>query len=61
MFHPGIQCLVIFCTLIRSKHWIKASPWLSGRNPREQIMPVDGDDGVFPTTGNELVRVNLCI
>ncbi|TQD79084.1 hypothetical protein C1H46_035362 [Malus baccata] len=36
------------------KHWIKASPWLSGRNPREQIMPVDGDDGVFPTTGNEL-------
>ncbi|AQK62916.1 putative helicase MAGATAMA 3 [Zea mays] len=35
-------------------HWIKASPWLLGANPRDLIMPVDGDDGFYPT-GNELV------
>uniref|UniRef100_A0A1D1XNF7 Putative helicase MAGATAMA 3 n=1 Tax=Anthurium amnicola TaxID=1678845 RepID=A0A1D1XNF7_9ARAE len=35
-------------------HWTKASPWLSGVNPRDLIFPVDGDDGFFPTTGNEL-------
>ncbi|ONI36034.1 hypothetical protein PRUPE_1G566100 [Prunus persica] len=35
-------------------HWQLASPWLSGSNPREEIMPVNGDDGFFPTTGNEL-------
>ncbi|XP_008218818.1 PREDICTED: probable helicase MAGATAMA 3 isoform X2 [Prunus mume] len=35
-------------------HWRLASPWLSGSNPREEIMPVNGDDGFFPTTGNEL-------
>jgi len=35
-------------------HWVKASPWLFGANPRDLIMPVDGDDGFYPT-GNELV------
>ncbi|KAG1369817.1 hypothetical protein COCNU_15G001830 [Cocos nucifera] len=39
-------------------HWIKASPWLSGANPRDLIMPVDGDDGFYPT-GNELVEQKL--
>ncbi|KAL9240292.1 hypothetical protein vseg_014530 [Gypsophila vaccaria] len=34
--------------------WRLASPWLIGANPRDEIMPVDGDDGFFPTTGNEL-------
>jgi hypothetical protein len=33
---------------------MKASPWLIGANPRDLIMPVDGDDGFYPT-GNELV------
>lgn len=35
-------------------HWIQASPWLNGINPRDEIMPFDGDDGFFPTTGSEL-------
>ncbi|XP_043720689.1 probable helicase MAGATAMA 3 [Telopea speciosissima] len=35
-------------------HWIQASPWLTGTNPRDDIMPIDGDDGFFPTTGNDL-------
>ncbi|XP_058098947.1 probable helicase MAGATAMA 3 isoform X2 [Magnolia sinica] len=35
-------------------HWTKASPWLTASNPRDLIMPTDGDDGFFPTTGNEL-------
>ncbi|XP_073285730.1 probable helicase MAGATAMA 3 [Primulina huaijiensis] len=35
------------------KHWEKASPWLYGINPRDQIMPINGDDGFFPTSGNE--------
>ncbi|KAL7592596.1 hypothetical protein Lser_V15G34181 [Lactuca serriola] len=35
-------------------HWAKASPWLSGINPRDAKMPKDGDDGFFPTTGNDL-------
>ncbi|XP_035540591.1 probable helicase MAGATAMA 3 isoform X4 [Juglans regia] len=35
-------------------HWALASPWLTGNNPRDNIMPIDGDDGFFPTTGNEL-------
>ncbi|KAH7518206.1 probable helicase MAGATAMA 3 isoform X2 [Ziziphus jujuba] len=35
-------------------HWGRAAPWLSGSNPRDDVMPVDGDDGFFPTTGNEL-------
>ncbi|KAJ0976868.1 hypothetical protein J5N97_012342 [Dioscorea zingiberensis] len=34
-------------------HWTKASPWLTGVNPRDMIMPIDGDDGFYPT-GNEL-------
>lgn len=34
--------------------WQKASPWLSGTNPRDAKMPQNGDDGFFPTTGNEL-------
>nr|BAJ93869.1 predicted protein [Hordeum vulgare subsp. vulgare] len=40
---------------IESKHanWMKASPWLIGANPRDMIMPVDGDDGFYPT-GNDL-------
>lgn len=35
-------------------HWEKASPWLAGTNPRDAIMPKNGDEGFFPTTGNEL-------
>ncbi|XP_024022736.1 probable helicase MAGATAMA 3 isoform X2 [Morus notabilis] len=43
-------------------HWGRASPWLGGNNPRDDIMPVDGDDGFYPTTGNELKPevVNSC-
>lgn len=40
----------------RFNHWTMASPWLSGINPRDLIMPEDGDDGYFPTSGNELVN-----
>ncbi|XP_061373164.1 probable helicase MAGATAMA 3 isoform X2 [Gastrolobium bilobum] len=36
------------------KHWGLASPWFNGINPRDSLMPKDGDDGFFPTTGNEL-------
>ncbi|KAK2400622.1 P-loop containing nucleoside triphosphate hydrolase superfamily protein [Trifolium repens] len=36
------------------RHWKLASPWLHGINPRDSLMPKDGDDGFFPTTGNEL-------
>ncbi|KAA8536513.1 hypothetical protein F0562_028990 [Nyssa sinensis] len=35
-------------------HWGKASPWLAGINPRDAKMPENGDDGFFPTSGNEL-------
>ncbi|KAK6119170.1 hypothetical protein DH2020_047102 [Rehmannia glutinosa] len=35
-------------------HWEKASPWLTSINPRDKIMPINGDDGFFPTSGNEL-------
>ncbi|XP_073133185.1 probable helicase MAGATAMA 3 [Henckelia pumila] len=35
------------------KQWKKASPWLYGINPRDEIMPINGDDGFFPTSGNE--------
>ncbi|KAL6580255.1 putative helicase MAGATAMA 3 [Orobanche minor] len=35
-------------------HWEKASPWLTCINPRDRIMPRDGDDGFYPTSGNEL-------
>ncbi|XP_062185215.1 probable helicase MAGATAMA 3 [Phragmites australis] len=37
----------------KNAHWMKASPWLLGANPRDLIMPIDGDDGFYPT-GNEL-------
>lgn len=37
----------------KKSHWFKASPWLLGANPRDLIMPIDGDDGFYPT-GNEL-------
>ncbi|KAJ7547089.1 hypothetical protein O6H91_08G068600 [Diphasiastrum complanatum] len=34
--------------------WLRASPWLgNGLNPRDAVMPLDGDDGFFPTTGNQ--------
>ncbi|KAG2399306.1 helicase MAGATAMA 3 [Vigna angularis] len=36
------------------RHWRLASPWLTGINPRDSLMPKDGDDGFYPTTGNEL-------
>ncbi|KAE8706635.1 putative helicase MAGATAMA 3 [Hibiscus syriacus] len=36
------------------KHWGRASPWLMSGNPRDLIMPIDGDDGFFPTSGNEM-------
>lgn len=39
----------------RQRHWALASPWFNGINPRDSLMPKDGDDGFFPTTGNELV------
>ncbi|KFK23045.1 hypothetical protein AALP_AAs62140U000200 [Arabis alpina] len=35
-------------------HWGRASPWIFGINPRDAIMPEDGDDGFFPTSGNDL-------
>eukprot|EP00252_Welwitschia_mirabilis_P021527 TRINITY_DN5542_c0_g1_i1.p1 TRINITY_DN5542_c0_g1~~TRINITY_DN5542_c0_g1_i1.p1 ORF type:complete len:621 (+),score=147.92 TRINITY_DN5542_c0_g1_i1:2-1864(+) len=35
------------------QQWAKASPWLLGVNPRDIVMPVDGDDGFYPTSGNE--------
>lgn len=48
----------------RYNHWLKASPWLTCNNPRDKIMPINGDDGFFPTSGNEMVRVffseNIC-
>lgn len=38
----------------KHRHWRLASPWLDSINPRDSLMPIDGDDGFFPTTGNEL-------
>ncbi|CAK8570386.1 unnamed protein product [Lathyrus sativus] len=38
----------------KHRHWRLASPWLHSINPRDSLMPKDGDDGFFPTTGNEL-------
>ncbi|KAI4296287.1 hypothetical protein L6164_036256 [Bauhinia variegata] len=38
----------------KCKLWEQASPWFCGINPRDSLMPKDGDDGFFPTTGNEL-------
>ncbi|KAG2262620.1 hypothetical protein Bca52824_069699 [Brassica carinata] len=37
-------------------HWAQASPWVLSVNPRDAIMPEDGDDGLFPTSGNDMVR-----
>ena len=34
---------------------------MTGTNPRDKIMPKDGDDGYFPTTGNELVSFCLLL
>ncbi|XP_034914357.1 probable helicase MAGATAMA 3 isoform X1 [Populus alba] len=34
-------------------HWARASPWWTGNNPRDKNMPKDGDDGFFPTSGND--------
>ncbi|MQL89807.1 hypothetical protein Taro_022394, partial [Colocasia esculenta] len=42
-------------------HWTKASPWLGGVNPRDLIFPVDGDDGFFPTTGNDDLVMSVSI
>ncbi|GKA00365.1 hypothetical protein Tco_0672915 [Tanacetum coccineum] len=39
---------------LKMNHWLKASPWLTGINPRDAKMPKDGDDGFFPTTSNDL-------
>ncbi|GAB2213995.1 hypothetical protein Droror1_Dr00018325 [Drosera rotundifolia] len=30
------------------------SPWMTGNNIRDMSMPVNGDDGFYPVTGNEL-------
>lgn len=64
-FHSSISSIDVFLMMhlvlvnrlifFRIKHWTKASPWLTGINPRDAKMPKDGDDGFFPTTGNELV------
>ncbi|CAJ2673175.1 unnamed protein product [Trifolium pratense] len=54
----GILSTILHATPTRvqskSRHWRLASPWLHGINPRDSLMPKDGDDGFFPTTGNEL-------
>lgn len=42
-------------------NWTKASPWLSNLNPRDLIMPIDGDDGFFPIRNElkpEIVNAN---
>ncbi|KAL8114930.1 hypothetical protein AgCh_021673 [Apium graveolens] len=36
------------------KHRKKASPWFGGTNDRDAIIPKNGNNGFFPTTGNEL-------
>lgn len=43
----------------RYNHWALASPWILGVNPRDAIMPEDGDDGFFPTSGNEMVSQKI--
>ncbi|MCL7042633.1 hypothetical protein MKW94_021725 [Papaver nudicaule] len=35
-------------------HWRLASPWLYNCNPRDLIMPIDGDEGFYPTSGNDM-------
>lgn len=59
-------CTTFFRSLLNSnicryRHWGQASPWLASINPRDELMPIDGDDGVFPTTGNELVRSSFLL
>ncbi|KAL2647115.1 hypothetical protein AAZX31_05G112900 [Glycine max] len=31
----------------KQRHWALASPWFNGINPRDSLMPKDGDDGFF--------------
>ncbi|KAI8556499.1 hypothetical protein RHMOL_Rhmol05G0257700 [Rhododendron molle] len=52
----GVTFFLFFSVESRERynHWEKASPWLSGINPRDAKMPENGDDGFFPTSGNEL-------
>ncbi|CAN7069552.1 hypothetical protein IGI04_041942 [Brassica rapa subsp. trilocularis] len=38
----------------KDNHWAQASPWMLNVNPRDAIMPEDGDDGFFPTSGNDM-------
>ncbi|KAF3504992.1 hypothetical protein F2Q69_00045549 [Brassica cretica] len=38
----------------KDNHWAQASPWMLSVNPRDAIMPEDGDDGFFPTSGNDM-------
>ncbi|KAL0648656.1 hypothetical protein Bca4012_046947 [Brassica carinata] len=38
----------------KGNHWAQASPWVLSVNPRDAIMPEDGDDGFFPTSGNDM-------
>lgn len=41
-------------------NWIKASPWLNQSvNPRDLIMPTDGDDGFFPASANQFVSPHV--
>lgn len=50
----GIRLGSEMSTEEKKNYWRRGSPWLNGNNPRDIFMPVDGDDGFFPTTGNEL-------
>lgn len=50
----GVKCRSELLIRDKYNHWEKASPWLAGINPRDALMPVDGDDGFFPTSGNDL-------
>ncbi|KAG0597404.1 hypothetical protein M758_UG335400 [Ceratodon purpureus] len=44
----------------RMGNWIKASPWLNQSvNPRDLIMPTDGDDGFFPASANQFRPENI--
>ncbi|KAE9447866.1 hypothetical protein C3L33_20240, partial [Rhododendron williamsianum] len=58
---------ILFCSVEsweRYNHWEKASPWLSGINPRDAKMPENGDDGFFPPPAMSCrkyrVRVLVC-
>lgn len=59
-FYNNASCFVKHLIFFnRKKQWTKASPWLTGINPRDAIMPKDGDDGFYPTTGNDLVSYSV--